>query len=123
MRKIGWRTCSELAVLTLRAVFWNSTLERLVTAIKASAAWKRGRNAIVVVWDESDYSNAPITNRATLVVQTSDGENAGGVQSGRFYTHFSLLKSMEAAFGLPCLNHACDPGTAVMTDLFNTADR
>ena len=94
------------------------TLERLVTAIKASPTWHRGRNAIVVVWDESDYSNAPITNQVTLVVQTSDGENAG-VQSGRFYTHFSLLKSMEAGFDLPCLNHACDPSTAVMSDLFN----
>jgi hypothetical protein len=94
------------------------TLSNLVTAIKASPAWDRGRNAIVVVWDESDYSNAPITNRVTVVVQTSDGENAG-VQSGQFYTHFSLLKSLEAGFQLPCLNHACDPSTAVMTDLFN----
>jgi phosphatidylinositol-3-phosphatase len=30
----------------------------------------------------------------------------------------SLLKSLEAAFGLPCLNHACDPDVHVMSDLF-----
>ncbi len=41
-----------------------------------------------------------------------------GVQSGRFYTHFSLLKSLEAGFGLPCLNHACDGNVVVMSDLF-----
>jgi len=39
--------------------------------------------------------------------------------SNRFYTYFSLLKSIEAGFGLPCLNHACDSNVAVMTDLFN----
>ena len=93
------------------------TLERLVTAITASPAWRHGRSAIVVVWDESDYSNAPITNQVTLVVQTNEGENEG-VRSNHFYTHFSLLKSMEAAFNLPCLNHACDSTTEVMSDLF-----
>jgi hypothetical protein len=40
------------------------------------------------------------------------------VQSSEFYTHFSLLKSVEAGLGLPCLNHACDADTAVMSDLF-----
>jgi phosphatidylinositol-3-phosphatase len=94
------------------------TLARLVGAIKESPAWSRGRNAIVVVWDESDYSDAPITNQVSLVVETSDGHEAG-VQSSRFYTHFSLLKSLEAGFGLPCLNHACDSSTEVMRDLFN----
>jgi hypothetical protein len=28
------------------------------------------------------------------------------LQSANFYTHFSMLKSLEASFGLPCLNHA-----------------
>lgn len=92
-------------------------LSRLVTEIKASPAWKQGRNAIVIVWDESDYANAPITNQVALVVQTSDG-GSNGVQSNRFYTHFSLLKSLEAGFGVPCLNNACNSNVAVMTDLF-----
>jgi hypothetical protein len=34
------------------------------------------------------------------------------------YTHYSLLKSIEAGFRLPCLNHACDTNVAIMTDLF-----
>jgi len=41
-----------------------------------------------------------------------------GVHSTRRYTHFSLLRTLEAAFGLPCLNHACDAGAGVMDDLF-----
>jgi hypothetical protein len=93
------------------------TLQRIVGAIKASPAWTEGRNAIVIVWDESDYANAPITNQVTLIVDTNDDSH--GHTSGRFYDHFSLLKSMEGALGLPCLNHACDATTDVMSDVFD----
>jgi len=31
--------------------------------------------------------------------------------------------SLEAGFELPCLNHACDPATKVMSDLFAGDDR
>ena len=93
------------------------TLERIVGAIKASPTWKEGRNAIVIVWDESDYANAPITNQVTLIVDTNDDSHQR--TSNRFYTHFSLLKSIEGAFGLPCLNHACDATTDVMNDVFD----
>ena len=41
-----------------------------------------------------------------------------GAQSNTFYTSFSLLKSLEAGFGLPCLNHACDANVHIMSDLF-----
>ena len=33
------------------------------------------------------------------------------------YNHFSLLKTIEGALGLPCLNHACDSSVNVMFDL------
>ncbi|PYX96345.1 MAG: phosphoesterase, partial [Acidobacteria bacterium] len=39
------------------------TLRNLVKAIHKSPAWKEGRNAIVVLWDENDYSFVPNTNR------------------------------------------------------------
>jgi hypothetical protein len=94
----------------------DATLRHLVTAIKSSPAWSRGNNAIVIIWDENDYSIAPTTNQVLAIVDTS--YSAGGVQSKRFYTHFSLLKTIEAGFGLPCLNHACDPNVQVMSDLF-----
>jgi phosphatidylinositol-3-phosphatase len=38
------------------------TVRRLVTAIHKSPAWRRGNNAIVVLWDENDYSLWPNTN-------------------------------------------------------------
>lgn len=62
------------------------------------------------------YSRAPNTNQVLLVVDTNYGVH--GVQSGQRYTHFSLLKSIEAGLGMPCLNHACDSNVPVMSDLF-----
>jgi len=90
------------------------TVQRIVTSIKSSPAWKKGNNAIVVVWDENDYTATP--NQVLLIVDTNHADH--GVSSSRPYTHFSLLKSLEAGFDLPCLNHACDAGVNVMTDLF-----
>jgi hypothetical protein len=92
------------------------TIRNLVKAIHASPAWKDGNNAIVLLWDENDYSATPNVNQVLLVVDTNYGEH--GLQSDRKYTHFSLLKSIEAGFGLPCLNHACDDNVKVMSDLF-----
>jgi hypothetical protein len=92
------------------------TIARLVNAIKASPAWKSGRNAIVVLWDENDYSTAPNVNQVILIVDTNYGVH--GEKSDVRYTHFSLLRTLEAGFGLPCLNHACDGGEKVMADLF-----
>ena len=94
----------------------DQTIETLVKAIHASPAWAWGHNAIVLLWDENDYSATPNTNQVLLTVETNFGVR--GVQSNNFYTHFSLLKSLEAGFGLPCLNHACDANVATMSDLF-----
>jgi len=105
------------------------TIERLVDAIHASRVWHEGRAAIVIVWDENDYSGIgttpnglfppPNQNKVVLTVETNRDDD-GGVQSGKYYNSFSLLKSIEAGFGLPCLNHACDASLAVMSDLFGS---
>ena len=91
-------------------------IRTLVNAIHASPAWKDGRNAIVVLWDENDYSGTPNTNQVLVIVDTNYG--VSGVRSTKPYTHFSLLRTLEAGFGVPCLNHACDAGVSVMSDLF-----
>ena len=92
------------------------TVERIVRAIHRSPAWRQGRSAIVLVWDENDYSTAPNINQVVTIVDTNYGFH--GVQSGAYYNHYSLLKSLEGAFDLPCLNHACDDGVSTMSDLF-----
>jgi hypothetical protein len=94
----------------------DQTLATIVSSIKDSSVWKEGRSAIVVVWDENDYSVAPTINQVLAIVDTNYGRH--GVTSKKFYTHFSLLRSLESGLRLPCLNHACDPKTGVMSDLF-----
>jgi hypothetical protein len=74
----------------------------------------QGQNAIVVLWDENV---APNVNQVLLIVDTNYGTH--GIQSATPYNHFSLLKSIEAGFGLHCLNHVCDSNVNVMTDLFS----
>lgn len=95
----------------------DAEVKKLVTGIKASKAWHEGRNAIIVMWDENDYANQP--NRVALFVETNYGVN--GRASSVAYDHYSLTKTLEAGFGLPCLNHACDKTSKVMSDLFDFA--
>jgi hypothetical protein len=92
----------------------DAAVAKLVNGVKASPAWKSGRDAIVLVWDENDYANAP--NRVVMLVETNYAQNSR--VSDKPYDHFSLLRTLEAGFGLPCLNHACDPTAQVMDDMF-----
>jgi len=94
----------------------DQALQKIVTAIHASPAWKKGHNAIVTIWDEDDYSIAPTINQVAAIVDTNYGYH--NLQSNVFYTHFSLLRTLEGGFELPCLNHACDASTNIMSDLF-----
>jgi hypothetical protein len=105
----------------------DATIQSLVEAIHASPSWHSGHNAIVIVWDENDYSGSTTVlsglfppqnqNRVVLTVQTNF-RHQHGIQSAGTYNSFSLLKSLEAGLGLPCLNHSCDSNVHVMSDLF-----
>jgi phospholipase C len=92
----------------------DATVKQLVAAIKASKSWLEGKNAIIVMWDENDYSATP--NQVVAIIDTNYGSR--GVVSKQPYSHFSLLKTLEAGFDLPCLNHACDSNVSLMSDLF-----
>lgn len=95
----------------------DQALRNIVHAIHSSPVWNQGHNAIVVLWDENDYSAVPNVNQVLTIVDLSQGPH--GKTSGTFFTHFSLTRTIEGAFGLPCLNHACDPGVSVMSGLFD----
>ena len=92
----------------------DAEVAKLVNGIKSSQAWTRGRNAIVLVWDENDFSNS--ANKVVMLVETNYAPN--GRVSNQPYDHFSLLRTLEAGFGLPCLNHACDSTSRIMNDMF-----
>ena len=92
----------------------DAALNLLISAIKSSRAWKEGNNVIVTVWDENDYSSLP--NQVIAIVDTN--YSSGGKVSNVKYNHFSLLKTIEAGFGLSYINHAADHNVKLMTDLF-----
>ena len=92
----------------------DAAISILIPAIKNSPAWKRGNNVIVLVWDENDYSSLP--NQVVMTVETNYGPT--GKVSNVKYNHFSLLKTLEAGFGLRYVNHAADRNVKLMSDLF-----
>ncbi len=92
----------------------DAAVAKIINGIKASRSWARGRNAIVLVWDENDYANA--ANRVVMLVETNYADNGRVDEAG--YDHFSLLRTLEAGFHLPCLNHACDATSKVMNEMF-----
>lgn len=92
----------------------DRTVERLVDAIEGSPAWKSGHDVIIITWDENDSAVRP--NRVPFILITNYG--VAGTASDVPYNHFSLLRTLESAFGLPCLNHACDADVKLMADLF-----
>jgi phosphatidylinositol-3-phosphatase len=110
----GTPICSTQAETNYAIAQGDAEINKLINGIKSSKAWKAGRNAIVMVWDENDYSNA--ANRVVMTVETNYASN------GRKYTanvdHYSLLRTLEAGFGLPCLNHACDATSLVLNHMF-----
>lgn len=92
----------------------DAVIKQVVLAIKASSAWQKGNNAIVIVFDENDYSNN--LNRVPFIVDKNYG-TAGTVDTTS-HDHFDLLRTLEAGFGLPCLNHSCD-STSTLINLFS----
>lgn len=76
----------------------------------------RDHGLVVVTFDEADSSdvrgccgNSRGGRIATWVLGA--GVAVGG-QSATPYNHYSLLRTIEDTFGLPCLRHACDQQTA-----------
>lgn len=118
----------------------------LVNGITGSQAWTQGRNAIFVVFDEGNgpypcayrpgngvdvapgtvapaaacYDAANFNDKVVMIVITNYGVR--GRVDHHFYNHYSLLKTVEAAFDLPFLGHAADPATHTMAPLLQPAN-
>jgi hypothetical protein len=114
----------------------------LVNAITGSRVWQNGRNAIFIVFDEGNgpltcpnynpdtatdtapgsllpgadcYTPANFNDKVVFITVTNYGVR--GVQDARFQSHYSLLKTVEAAFGLSYIGHAADATTNTLAPL------
>jgi phospholipase C len=99
-----------------------------VSEIMASKQWQQGRNAIVITWDEDDYSDQgqpgtgccgfdPGGGHVVTIVITN--KTTAPIVDDTPYNHYSLLRSIEDAFGLAHLGHAGDSAIKPMTPLFH----
>jgi hypothetical protein len=89
----------------------DAYLGQLVSEITHAGVWAKGNNAIIITFDEGDDSAGccdavPGAGHIATVVVTSHGPRA--VKDSQPANHYSTLRSIEDAFGLPCLNFACD---------------
>jgi len=108
----------------------DAFLQTTVPMIMASPAWSEG-SAIVIVWDEDDYSGTSGCCKSPTGV---DGGVLGGAQvpaivisskvSGHqtatvAYNHYSLLATIQRIWGFDCLANTCGMTSAdLMTQLF-----
>ncbi|HMD91516.1 MAG TPA: alkaline phosphatase family protein [Trebonia sp.] len=91
----------------------DTWLSAAVPALLASDAFTTQRSLLFIVWDENDDS--PGNQVPALVI--ADGVPKG-FQSQVAYTHYSLLRTIETAWGLSPLA-AGDAAATVMSDFFD----
>ncbi len=87
----------------------------IVTSIMASPSWHNGKNVIFVIFDEG--KGTPLQDKLAAIAITNYGRRH--IQDDTYYTHYSLLKTIEAGFSLPYLGHAGDPGTKTMAPMLS----
>lgn len=114
----------------------DAYLKSLVTTITGSSGWTTN-SVIIVTWDENESSGLTTPNRgyasSTGCCASPVGDGGGRVPaivitstpqhtvSLHPYNHYSLLRTVEDAFGLPCLANTCDPSVNAMNDLIAPA--
>jgi hypothetical protein len=106
-------------------------LSTTVPQIMSSPAWKEN-SAIVIVWDEDDYSgfsgccSSPVGVKSTTlgganapaIVITSKGPHPFAV-TDTSYNHYALLATIEKEWNLGCLANSCNfSGATLMTKFF-----
>jgi hypothetical protein len=100
----------------------------VVPSILASPEY-RHHGALIITFDESEggdtrgcCGNSAGGRIATVVL--SPAVTAPGSHTAVAYSHYSVLRTVEDLFGLPCLGHACDPTTAPFgTDVWSVRSR
>jgi phosphatidylinositol-3-phosphatase len=92
-------------------------LGRLVGRLRANRVWRQDTR-LVVTFDESNFSDVRSCcvglGRGGRIPTVVAGPRVRRGHDPTPYTHYSLLRSIEAAFGLPYLGHAGDPATATI---------
>ena len=84
----------------------DAWLKSFVPRITRSAAMKN--SVLFITWDEGTTSLGGGGHVATLVIGPTVKR---GYRSASRHTHYSLLRTIESAFGVGCLNRTCSANT------------
>jgi hypothetical protein len=100
-----------------------------VQLIMSSKTWQEGNNAIVITWDENDFSPtngfpgiASGGGHVATIVIANHGPR--GVKYDAPANHYALLLTIEDAFHLSCLRDSCPAQGNIqpMSPLFKASD-
>jgi acid phosphatase len=92
----------------------DAWLSRQIPALLSAPAWTQQPSLLVITWDEND--STPGNQVATIVVAD---QVPAGFRSAAAYNHYSLLRTIEVAWGLRALT-ANDAQATAMSDFFAT---
>ena len=110
---VGINDCDDMEGCGIRA--GDRFLARQLGAIMRSPAWRRQRSLAIITFDEDAYHEHPAQRVPTLVLG-SYGVRHGYASPVR-YTHYSLLRTIEAALGTRSLT-ANDRYAQPLNDVF-----
>ena len=116
---IGANDCTDMEGCGVRA--GDRFLAAEMGAILRSPAWRTQRSLAIITVDEDAYNHPHPPQRVATLVLGSRGVRAGYVSHVR-YTHYSLLRTIEAALGLGTLT-ANDRYAQPVNDVFRRGAR
>jgi phosphatidylinositol-3-phosphatase len=103
----------------------DTWLRRFLTLVTAAPAYRDGSVLVLVTYDEgtgpdnefgencadksADLAGSQPSCHLPLFVVWQDAKPGG---NGTFFTLYSITRTVEGIFGLPCLAHACGPASA-----------
>jgi YVTN family beta-propeller protein len=113
--------CTDMEACGIRA--GDTFLEQELSEIMRSPAWRTQRSLAIITFDEDDYyqhrySYQRPAQRIPTIILGSAGVRQGFVSHVR-YTHYSLLRTIEAALGLGTLtqnDRFAQPVNDIFTD-------
>ena len=113
---VGPDDCDDMEGCGIRA--GDRFLARQLGSIMASPAWRTQRSLAIITFDEDAYDHERPAQRVATLVLGSAAVRAGFVSHVR-YTHYSLLRTIEAALGLGTLTRN-DRYAQPVNDVFAT---
>jgi acid phosphatase len=79
----------------------------LATNILNTPTWSQTDSAVIITWDEGDSGTGGGGHIPTIVISK---HTPPGTVSAVAANHFTLLHTIEDAFGLSCMQQSCNNG-------------